>query len=177
MSKYVKQLVQAQMEKKIADEPISDFLVVSTKGIGGVANNEMRGALKEKGIRMAVVRNSLFKRALRDRRMEPAVQLFRGPCTVVYGGDSIVDVAKEMSEWVRKLPAMEIKGAFADGSAFDAEAAQGLSKMPTRVELQGRIVASLCSPGGRVAGALTGPAGVIAGCIKSMIEKAEKQAA
>lgn len=177
MSKYVKQLVQAQMEKKIADEPISDFLVVSTKGIGGVANNEMRGALKEKGLRMAVVRNSLFKRALRDRRMEPAIPLFHGPCAVVYGGDSIVDVAKEMSEWVRKLPALAIKGAFVDGSAFDAEAAQGLSKMPTRVELQGRIVASLCSPGGRVAGALTGPAGVIAGCIKSMIEKAEKQAA
>jgi len=177
MSKYVKQLVQTQMDKKIADEQISDFLVVNTKGVGGVANNEMRGALKERGIRMLVVRNSLFKRALCGRQMEPAAELFSGPCAIAYGGDSVVDTAREITDWIRKVPAMQIKGAFVDGFALDAQTAQGLSMMPTRAELQGRIVASFLSPGGRVAGALMGPAGVIAGCIKSIIEKAEEKAA
>lgn len=177
MSKYVKQLVQKQLDKKIADGDLRDFVVVCTKGVGGVNNNVMRGALKQKGIRMLVVKNSLFTRALRDSKMDTAAGLFSGPCTVVYGGDSIVDVAKEMQVWLRKVPAMEIKGAFVDGSLFDGKGAVALASMPTRAELQARVVSCVLSPGARVAGALKGPAGVIASCVKTIIEKAEKQAA
>ena len=52
-----------------------------------------------------------------------------------------------------------------------------LSKMPTRVELQGQVVHIALTPGANVAGALLGSGGVIAGCIESVIEKLEKDAA
>jgi len=174
MSKYVKQLVQAQLDKRITSEDIREFMVVSTKGVGGVANNVMRGALREKGIRVVVVKNALFVRSLREHKMDTAAQLFSGPCAVIYGGDSIVDVAKEMQVWLKKVPALEVKGAFMDGTLFEGKSAQALATMPTRAELQARVVSCVLSPGGRVSGALTGPGGAIAGCLKSIIEKAEK---
>ncbi len=177
MSKYIKGLLQADLGKRIVDEGIGDFLVVSTVGVSGVDNNLMRGELKEKGIRIQVVKNSLFKRALRDRRMEAAAVLFSGPCAIAYGGDSIVDVAKELSAWSKKIPAIAVKGTYVEGSVLDVEATEVLCSMPNRVELLGEVVTLMYSPGSRLAGALGGPGQSISGCIAAVAEQGEKEAA
>lgn len=175
MSYFVKSLIQNEYEKKF--ENVNDFVVISTKGVGGIDNNVLRGELKEKGIRMAVVKNSLMRLALQKMDMDKACAIFdTGPCTVAYGGDSVVDVAKELVGCTKKLKAIQFKGAYVDGVVMDGEGVMELSKMPNRAELQAQVVQLTLSPGSNLAGALVGPGSVIAGCVKSLIEKLEEAA-
>jgi large subunit ribosomal protein L10 len=88
----------------------------------------------------------------------------------------VVDVAKEVVGWAKKIKAITPKGAYVDGMLMAGDGVKELSKMPTRVELQGQVVQLALTPGANVAGALLGPGGVIAGCIESVIEKLEEAA-
>ena len=177
MSKYVKELIQSELEKSLAAGDVKEFMVLSVRGIAGVDNNVMRGELKQKGVRVMVVKNALFRRALRNQDLQGACDLFNGPCAVAYGGDSIVDVAKEIVDWGKKFKSLEIKGAYLDGTVLDGKGAEQLSKMPTRRELQAQIACIITSPAAKIAGAIAGPGSLIAGCVKSVIEEAEKAAA
>lgn len=175
MSKYVKDLFRGELDRKFAD--VEDFVIVSTTGVNGNENNELRGVLKEKGIKLTTVKNSIMRRSLESLNRTAAMSLFlAGPCTVAYGGDSIVDVAKELSNWSKKIKSIKFRGAFVDGEILDADGTDALSKMPNLSELQSTIVLLANSPGANVAGAITGAGGVIAGCIKSLVEKLEEAA-
>ncbi len=171
MSKKVKGLIENDLMKRL--EGVSEFLVISLRGISGVDNNNLRGELQKQDISVLVVKNSLAARALAKLGIEGAGSLFKGPCAIAFGADSAVDVAKAVVDWSKKIDKLEIKGAFLDGQALDTAGAVALSKMPNRVELQGMVVELAMSPGRRVASAVTSPAGRIAGCIKTLIENLE----
>jgi large subunit ribosomal protein L10 len=174
MSKFVKNLLQSEFEKVLADRGVREFVVLTLTGVNGVDNNVMRGGLRQKGVEVFVVKNALFRRALRTREMEGAASLFEGPCAVAFGGDSVVDVARELTEWGRKIKALKFRGAYVDGTILAGKDVDMLAKMPTRRELLGQVAASIRSPGANVAGAVAGAGSKVASCVKTVIERAEK---
>ena len=171
MSRKLKELIQKELKTQL--EGVNDLIVISLRGISGNENNALRGELLDKQIRLRVVNNTLACRVFEDAGMGELRDILSGPCAIAYGGDSVVDVAKDMVDWEKKLENFSIKGGFLDGEALNDDQARALAKLPTRVELQGMLVILANSPGSRVASAIGAPAGVIAGCVKAMIEKLE----
>jgi large subunit ribosomal protein L10 len=175
MSKSVKELLTKELSDKFGG--VNEFLVLDITGVDGITTNLLRGDLRNKGIKLTMVRNAMMRQAMKALERDNAMDLFvTGSCTVAYGSDSVIDVAKEIELLTKQKP-LKITGAYLDGVILSAEAAKGLSKMKNRVQLIGEVIMLANSPARRLASAIGAPAGIIAGCIKTLADKEEKAAA
>ena len=129
--------------------------------------------MAEHDIHITVVKNSLAARAMSGTAMENLSDLLKGPCALVYGGESVVNVARELVARARQIENLQFKGALMEGQVFAADQMEALSKYPTREEAQGQVIQALLGPAGQVIGAATGAGSAIASVLQAMIEKLE----
>ena len=175
MSKRVKSLITAELERKF--KGTDSVVVVDYIGIDSKTTGEIRAGLRKKKARMTVVRNAMAAKALdASPALKGAGKLLTGTNAVVYGGESIVDLVKEIVEQAKKVEKLKIKGSVVDGQVLDSKATEALSKLPNKKELQAMIVGQILGPGRKLAGQIKGPAGKIAGQIKAVEEKAKSAA-
>jgi large subunit ribosomal protein L10 len=175
MSKFVKDLITRELRSRYGS--IDSAIWVEMIGVDGITTNEFRRELRRAGMRLEVIRNSLFKRAVADRPLGKLAEALEGPAALVTGGDSIIDVARFLEEWLPKIKGLRIRGAVLEGEYLDERAAAGLSKLPTKRDLRARLVSSLLAPGSQLAGVLLSAQQRVAGCLQSLIEKFEKEQA
>jgi len=171
MSRLVKDLITNELRSRYGQ--LNSALWLEILGVNGITTNQFRGALRTKHMRLEVVKNSLFQRAVGDGPLKPLAQALSGPAAIVTGGDSLIDVAKLVEEWLPKAKGIKLRGAVLEGEWFDESRVVGLSKMLTRRELQARVAAIIISPAANLAGAIDAGGANIAGCLKVMIEKLE----
>lgn len=171
MSKYVKGLEMRFLREQLG--PTREVLIVNLVGMGGTESNRLRQELGKKGIQLQVVRNSLANRVFGEMGMPSLDAILGGASAVAWGGEGIVELAREISEWAKKLEKFTVKGACVSGQILDPKGVEQLSKLPSKVELLGKILGTVLSPAGRVAGMLQAPGGRLVGQLKSMGESKE----
>lgn len=173
MSKTVKNLMIRDYKSRL--EGINDALVVSIRGMGAIDNNRMRLELQKQKVRVMVVRNNLANQAFKGTTLAALEPLMNGPTALAFGAESVVDVARAVMDWAKKLEKLELKGAVLDGILFEGrKGVEELSKFPTKVEAQAQAITLILSPARNLMGQIKGPAGKVMGIVKSVEEKLEK---
>ncbi len=154
---------------------IDGALVVEIRGIEANENNAMRLGLLEKNIRVTVVKNTLARKAFASTNLEAVTPALEGPSALAYGGESVVDVARELVDWAKKVKKLTLKGAVLDGQYFDGEAGvKRLSEFPTKDEAQAKVVQLVLTPASNLIKAATSPGSNILGIVKEIQERLEK---
>jgi large subunit ribosomal protein L10 len=173
MSKYLKDLITDDLKKRL--DGVSDILVVDIAGLEANKNVELRKQLRQKGIKMLMVKTSLARRATEGTMLSSAFEGSDGSATLVWGGEDIVSLAKEITKYAedKAYAAFAPKGGAMSGSPLSAADVKKVSAWPTRTEQLSLLVGQILSPGATLAGQLLGPGGKLASQIKKKSEEEE----
>src|SRR5579862_3748102 len=94
MSKPIKALIEKEMSSRFKD--IESVAVINPRGIDAIKNNLIRRRLREKGLKMTVVKNSLVKRATAQSKLKGFESLLDGPSAVIYGGKASISAVARL---------------------------------------------------------------------------------
>jgi len=176
MSKLVKDLITKELTTRLKE--LEGVAVINPRGIDANKNHGIRRRLREKGMRMTVVKNTLARRAVEGGKLQGFDKLLDGPSAVIYGEASAAQIARQLMEEKKKDETLELRGVFFDGEAYVGQkGVEQVSKLPTREEAIANVIAAMLGPGRKLAGAIKGPGGKLGAILKTIQEKAPAEAA
>ena len=174
MSKPLKRLMSDSLRQRY--DGVNSACVVDLTGLDVQKTQQIRRGLAEKRMRLEVLKNSMARLAFKQGPLSPLADRMIGPCALVTGGDSIVEVAKALMHWSKEFSQVTLKNAIYEGDP-DLLTIEQVSKMRSRRELIGEIATLIGSPGRALSGCIQSPGGKIAGCLKAMADKEAPTAA
>jgi large subunit ribosomal protein L10 len=168
MSKYVKELMMDQLRSDLNGS--RSLLILDLKGLDAITEYQFRRDMRKKSIRVRALKNSLAKRIFSDMGMGGLSSYLEGPSVLVWGGDGVAELAKEVSTQVKNLKKPEIKGGAVDGVVIGPDQVEDITKLPSREQLIGRVVGLALAPVQRILALANAPAGSLMSQLKVLSE-------
>jgi large subunit ribosomal protein L10 len=174
MSKYVKDLITSELKKRF--DGVDEALLVNVVGLPNERNVALRRELRQKKINLVVVKNSLARRATEGTALAPAFEGAAGTLAVLWGGDDLVSLAKEVVRLagLKEYEAFSPQGGVMDGQKLSPEEVTKVSKWPSRQEQLSILAGQILSVGANLSASLLGPGKKLNSQIKKKSEGAEE---
>ena len=154
--------------KEVAEnlQSAASIVVVDYLGLTVAEVTELRKQLREAGVKMEVVKNTMLRRAAEKAELAELNEVFVGPTAIVYSEEEVVAPAKIVAEFAKNAEALTIKGGTIEGEVANVEQIQALAKLPDREGLLSMLLSVLQAPVRNVAYA-----------VKAVADKKEEDAA
>lgn len=132
------------------------------RGLNVSQITQLRKQLRQNQAEYHVVKNTLFRLAAQGLISDNLDSILEGPTAVAFIHGDEAATAKALSDAIRELRVLTIKGAVLGGKRYDAEAVQQLAKLPPREVLIAQVVGGLQSP-------ITGLVGTLHGILRDFV--------
>ncbi len=138
----------------------------------------LRRRMREAGVDVRVVKNTLLKLAAERAGKPELVKIVEGPTALIFGYDDVTKPARAITEYVRTARnTLTIQGAFLDGQVMRATEVTDLASLPSRENLIAQFVGGMQSPIATFSGLITGVVRQFAGLIDARAQQLEGEGA
>ena len=131
-------------------ESADGVFVVENRGVTVAQMEKLRRELGPITSVFRVIKNRLFKLAVKDTQFSEVSELMHRPTAVAIATDPLA-VAKVLAKFAETHPNVVIKGGKMDVGLLNAEDVFELSKLPSLLEIRGTIARILVEPASRLA--------------------------
>ena len=153
-SRVSKSLMLRQIEKEVESSPL--FFITQHNRIPAATLDSLRRKLQGAQSRYLVVKNTLGKRALKNKDLGNFGDSITGPCGIVVGGGDPVALSKILMDFAKANEGFKVQIGRMEGQAVGAEQVKALANLPPKEVLIAKVVGGIQAPISRFVGVLSG---------------------
>lgn len=150
---------KAQTIDELTEQLTNAKLIVLTdyRGLRVADLQDLRGNLRKSGGEFRVAKNTLTRIAAENAGITGLESYLEGPLALGIASDDIVGFTKSLSDFARTTRILTIRGGVLDKNVIDARQVEAIATLPSKEQLQGKLLGLLQSPLARTLAVLSGP--------------------
>jgi large subunit ribosomal protein L10 len=121
-------------------------IVTEYRGLSVAQITRLRREIRQVSGEYQVIKNTLVRRALQDTVFGDLEKLLEGPNGWVFAYEDPVVLSKALIKFADDNDKLRIKGGVFEGKFMDTAAVKVLSQMPSKPELQAKLLAMINAP-------------------------------
>jgi large subunit ribosomal protein L10 len=145
---------KAIAELKESFSSAQDFIFTDYRGLTVEQITDLRKQLRTKDVEYKVVKNNFAKIAFEQLSAPDVSSYLVGPTAVAIAPKDPNEVAKILFEFLKEVPALQVKGALVSGSVYNTAQTEAFSKLPGKLELISMLMSVMNAPARNLAAAL-----------------------
>lgn len=134
---------------------------------------EIRGKLRDAGVRFRVVRSKLAQKAFESMKLDLGPAL-TGRCAVAIAKkEGAIQAAKILREWIKKTKdsPLTIRGGVVEGAAYVGASADAIADLPDRNTVNSQIVTAISGPARSLARVVSALSAGMARCVQAHVDQ------
>ena len=133
---------------------------------------EMRRRLREAGIEVKVIKNTLLKLAAEEAGRPDLLEIVEGPTALAVSYGDVIEAAKALSGYAQGAPqGFAIRGGFMDGAVLSAQDIRDLVRIPPKPVLLAQFMGQMQSPLAGFVGLMESPLRELIGLMQALLSE------
>lgn len=149
------------------------FLVVDYKGLNVGHFSELRKRLLKAGAELHVIKNSVFRIAVKEAGVGDLASSLAGQIAVVTGQRDISAAAKAIKTFQAEFDRPKLQFGFLGSQRLEKDAVLILADLPSLEVLRGKLLGLLQAPASQLVRLLNAPAAQLARVLQARVDQGE----